>query len=1104
MEFRVLGPLEAWQGGRRLAVGGPKQQVLLAILLLRANEVVPRPTLVEELWGERAPPSAVHSLDTYVHRLRRAFAAGSAEPRLETREGGYRLRVETGELDLDGFLAGLADGRRLLRAGEPGEALARLEAALAHWRGPPLAGLEDEPFAAAEIRRLEELRAEAVEERIDAELALGRHRELVGELQALVVRHPLRERLTAQLMLALYRAGRHVEALDAFREMRGRLASELGLEPGPELRALERDVLRHAPMLAAPSAPPAEDSDRRRRGRALAVTVGAGVVAVAAAAAVLAFTRGGSSAHVAGDAVVSVDGSRVVALDGPPTAIASGGGALWVARADAGTVDRVDPRTLAVRQTIQVGAGPTALAAGAGSVWVANSLDDTVSRIDTGTNTAVDTIRVGRRPDAVLVTGGDVWVANAAGPSISRLDARSGRVVATIPLRSPPTALASAFGDVWATSDGARTISRIDARTDSVVATFPVGGGPDAVAFAAGTLWIANALDGTVSRLDPARGVVATIPVGGSPSAIAPAGGGVWVGDDYGGGGVAYVDGASDSVTRRDSVTGAAALATAAGRVWAAVRGVGAGHRGGRLTLVDPAPQVDSLDPALLVSLLPPELLGMTHDGLVTFEHAGGAAGLRLVPDLAVALPEPSDDGLTYRFRLRAGIRYSDGEPLRASDVRHTFERLFRVGSPGVDFYSAILGASACRLDAPRCDLARGIATDDASRTVTFRLARPDPEFLYELALSYAFVVPSRTPFRRLDTRPTPGTGPYAVASYRPRRDLRLVRNPWFHQWSRAAQPDGYPDEIVWRLGIPPGAAVTAIERGNADWMLATGPPPAARRRELETRFARQLHVHPLLASDFFVFNVRTPPFDDVRVRQAVNLALDRRRIVALYGGPLAAQPTCQILPPGMPGYVPYCPYTAGGTASWSRPDLTSARRLVAASGTRGMHITVWNTPDPGVWLDEGTEVVRTLRRLGYRVRYRFLPDDVYEREIGDTRRRFQISSGGWAADYPAASDFIELKLSCRALRPAAEHNPNAGAFCDRRIDAQIDRARSLQVEQPSAANALWSRIDHELTDLAVWLPLVNPKTTDFVSRRVGNYQYHPLWGLLVDQLWVH
>jgi peptide/nickel transport system substrate-binding protein len=168
------------------------------------------------------------------------------------------------------------------------------------------------------------------------------------------------------------------------------------------------------------------------------------------------------------------------------------------------------------------------------------------------------------------------------------------------------------------------------------------------------------------------------------------------------------------------------------------------------------------------------------------------------------------------------------------------------------------------------------------------------------------------------------------------------------------------------------------------------------------------------------------------------------------------------------------------------------------------MHITVWNTPDPGVWLDEGTEVVRTLRRLGYRVRYRFLPDDVYEREIGDTRRRFQISSGGWAADYPAASDFIELKLSCRALRPAAEHNPNAGAFCDRRIDAQIDRARSLQVEQPSAANALWSRIDHELTDRAVWLPLVNPKTTDFVSRRVGNYQYHPLWGLLVDQLWVH
>lgn len=250
MEFRVLGPLEAWGGVRQVELGGPRQRALLAILLLRSKEVVSRAAIVDELWGGRPPPGAAHSLDTYVHRLRRSLA-DVAEPRLETRYGGYRLRVEPGELDLERFVLLADEGRVLLGQGDSAGALERLRAALAEWRGRPLAGLESEPFAALEINRLDELRLGATEDRIDAELALGRHDALVSELLVLTERNPLRERLHAQLMLAFYRAGRQADALAVYRSAHRRLADDLGLQPGPALRALQRDILRQAPALGA-------------------------------------------------------------------------------------------------------------------------------------------------------------------------------------------------------------------------------------------------------------------------------------------------------------------------------------------------------------------------------------------------------------------------------------------------------------------------------------------------------------------------------------------------------------------------------------------------------------------------------------------------------------------------------------------------------------------------------------------------------------------------------------------------------------------------------------------------------------------------------------
>jgi DNA-binding SARP family transcriptional activator len=252
MEFRILGPLEVADGDSVVPLGGAKQRALLAILLLSANRVVSSDRLIDELWGERSPDSARAALQVRVSQLRKALGATGAQ--LLTRAPGYVLRVDREQLDLQRFerLVGQAD------TAVPSVAAARLREALALWRGPPLDDLSYESFAQPAIARLQELHITAIEKRIDADLALDRHSELVAELEGLVAEHPLRERIRGQLMLALYRCGRQAEALDAYRRVRAQLTAELGLEPGSELQALETAILNQDQSLAAPS--PATDA----------------------------------------------------------------------------------------------------------------------------------------------------------------------------------------------------------------------------------------------------------------------------------------------------------------------------------------------------------------------------------------------------------------------------------------------------------------------------------------------------------------------------------------------------------------------------------------------------------------------------------------------------------------------------------------------------------------------------------------------------------------------------------------------------------------------------------------------------------------------------
>jgi DNA-binding SARP family transcriptional activator len=248
LEFRILGPLEVWHAGRALELGGPRSRALLGVLLVRAGESVASEALAQALWGDDAPPTAAKALQVQVSRARRAL--GPAADRLQRVGSGYRLHVAPGELDADRFEQLCRRGAELPAR----EAATVLREALALWRGPVLADLCYEAWAQPEIRRLEELRALAIEDRVKADLELGEHARLVSELEALVREHPLRERLRAQQMLALYRAGRHADALAAFREARATLDAGLGLEPGPELRQLEQAILVHDPSLAAPAA----------------------------------------------------------------------------------------------------------------------------------------------------------------------------------------------------------------------------------------------------------------------------------------------------------------------------------------------------------------------------------------------------------------------------------------------------------------------------------------------------------------------------------------------------------------------------------------------------------------------------------------------------------------------------------------------------------------------------------------------------------------------------------------------------------------------------------------------------------------------------------
>jgi len=1054
---------------------------------------------------------------------------------LVTEPGGYRIDTSGSIVDADVFESSVQAGREALGRDAHEEAAAELARGLGLWRGAALADVADLGFAVPVAARLEEMRLIAQGLRIEAELALGRHAAALPEIDRLVAEHPLQEKLHEQRMTALYRLGRQAEALAAYREVRSRLHHELGIESSPSLQQLHRDLLAQEPGLdwraeAAPESPvpvlgadpdppsgsaaqpPPESAGPRplsvwhgrTRSGGRRVRVASGTVAVLVAVGLTTLFAaqwfGSSTSFFPANSVGSIngDGSRgdsvIVGLS--PDGIAFGAGSIWVANTADGTVSRIDPDKRAVVQTITVGPLPNEVTVTGNDVWVVNFGDGTVSRISAKTNTTVESIRVGNQPVAIASGPSGVWVANRGDDTIQRIDPTTGRADKAVDVGDSPSGIAVDGTALWVCSESEGTVSEFDPISLQPGTSVQVGGGPRGIALTPDDVWVASQLSQSVTRINRTTGVVRTISAGDGPHSVQVAGSAVWVSNEYDGT-ITRIDAMSNEARTWSVGTSPRGLAWAGGPIWVASGAFAAAeHKGGTLTVAEEkTPGGEGvIDPAAVDDPATLSAERLVYDGLVAHAMSGGAAGLAPVPDLAVALPRPSNGNKTYAFYLRPGIRYSTGREVQASDFRVGVLKALTVGG-NREYFASIVGGRNCIDHPASCDLSAGLVTDDAARRVTFNLAKPDPLFTHKLA-SFVYPVPPGTPTTASRT-PVPGTGPYVIAANVSKSRVTLERNPHFRQWSFAAQPAGYPDVIDFLKVTDGMAAAQAVLAGEAD-VAALRPGTAALREDLARRYPAQYKESQVWSNtDFEYLNTRMAPFDDVRVRRALNYAVDRNRLVAIKGASGSYTATCQVLPPNYPSYRWYCPYTTGTRdGRYHGPDLAKAKELVSLSGTHGMAVTVQGVAG-GADHELNVYFATVLRQLSYTVSLHEVPPTAFG-DLLQSRQRVQITSApGWDADYPASSNFYDAVFSC------ATATGGAGWYCNPRVERVAAEAREAEMSDAIGAGRLWTEVDRLITDDAPVVALGNAAPTTLISARVGNYQFCATVGPMLSQMWV-
>ena len=523
-------------------------------------------------------------------------------------------------------------------------------------------------------------------------------------------------------------------------------------------------------------------------------------------------------------------------------------------------------------------------------------------------------------------------------------------------------------------------------------------------------------------------------------------------------------------------------------------------HVGGTMRLVA-ASAGGSFDPQINYTLQYWQLYQSLYDPLVTFKHAAGSEGFTIVPDLAEALPKAEDGGKTYVFKLRKGIKFSNGQDVTVKDVVASFQRIFKISGPtSGTFYNGIVGADACLKTAATCTLDGGVVGDEAAGTITFHLTQPDAEFFQKLAVPHASILPASTPPKDMGSTIIPGTGAYMAAAYDSNKQLKLVRNPYFKEWSADAQPDGYPNEIDMDFGLTEEAEVNAVENGQADWMF--DQPPTDRLAEIGSKYKDRVFINTLTAMYYMPMNTNIPPFNNEKARQAVSYAIDRKATVTLFGGPKLAAPACQILPPGFPGYEAYCPFTKNPGAKWSAPDLAKAKQLVKESGTAGQKVTIVVedlAPNKAI----GVYMQSLLNKLGYVADVKVMASNIQFTYIQNTKNKVQISLSEWYQDYPAASDFLHVLFSCAGFHAESDNSPNISGLCNKDIDAKMDDALATGITDDAAANKKWADVDKAVTDTAAAAVLFTPKHVDFIAKRVGNFKFNAQYYWVVADSWV-
>jgi peptide/nickel transport system substrate-binding protein len=495
----------------------------------------------------------------------------------------------------------------------------------------------------------------------------------------------------------------------------------------------------------------------------------------------------------------------------------------------------------------------------------------------------------------------------------------------------------------------------------------------------------------------------------------------------------------------------------------------GGGSEGGTLEATF-ASFPDYLDPQLAHSAEGFTSVYNTYIPLLTYAHASGRAGSEVIPGLAKAMPQVSDGGRRYTLTLRKGLKYSDGTPVRASDFKYAIERMFRLNSSGSVFYTDITGAE--EFAKTKQGGIAGIQADDASGRVTIELNEPRGPFVNELALPFAAPVPSDTPVEDLTAHPPPATGPYVIVKSQPGRGWAYERNP---QWARNNAkllpdlPGGHVDRIDVTVVRNASTQVSDVERGRYDWM--GNAPPADRYAEVKERFeGSQFRVQPTVSTYFFWLNTTRAPFDDLRVREAVNYGVDARALERIYAGQLRASQ--QILPPGMPGYKRFQLYPH---------DMGKAKELIAEAAPADRSITVWtDIESPN---DEAGEYFQdVLKQLGFDAKVKVLNADNYFPIIGNSSTP-DLDAGwaSWFQDYPNPNDFFQPLLDEASIAPT--EGTNLARYANPELSAKIERLAAQQLGPKQESE--YAELDREFMEEAPWVPYGSSTFPTFVSSAI-------------------